>query len=53
MITTKTLKIEIPENLSSHYIEQQLKMKGYDVLRWAITGYEENNYILDVAVVEE
>ncbi len=53
MITTKTVKIEIPENLSGCYIEEQLKLKGYDVLRWAITGYEENNYILDVAVVEE
>ena len=52
MITTKTIKIEIPKNLSSKYIEEQLKQKGYDVLRWAITGYEENNYIIDIAIVE-
>ena len=53
MITTKTVKLDIRENISSKYIEEQLKLKGYDVLRWAITGYEENNFILDVAVVEE
>lgn len=53
MITTKTVKIEKKETLSSHYLEEQLKLSGYDVLRWAITGVDENNYILDVAVVEE
>lgn len=53
MITTKTIKIKMPNNVSSKYIEEQLKINGYDVLRWAITGIEENNYILDVAVIEE
>ena len=53
MITTKTIKIKTPNNVSSRYIEEQLKIKGYDVLRWAITGYEDDTYILDVAVVEE
>lgn len=53
MITTKTVKIKISEDVSSKYIEEQLKLKGYDVLRWAITGYEDCNYILDIAVVEE
>lgn len=52
MITTKTVKIEIPEEVSSKYVDEQLKSMGYDVLRWAITGYEENNYILDIAIVE-
>ena len=52
MITTKTVRIEIVENLSSGYIEEQLKMKGYDVLRWAITDYDNKFYTLDIAVVE-
>ena len=52
MITTKTVKLEMPKNISSNYIEEQLKSMGYDVLRWAITGYDDNNYILDIAIVE-
>ena len=52
MIITKTVKIEIPEHLSSHYLEEQLKLKGYDVLRWAITDYDDKFYTLDIAVVE-
>ena len=53
MITTKTVKIEIPKELSSKYIEEQLKLSGYDVLRWAITDYDDKFYKLDVAVVEQ
>ena len=52
MITTKTVKIEIPEEVSSKYVDEQLISMGYDVFRWAITGYEGNNYILDIAIVE-
>lgn len=52
MIKTKSIKIEIIENLSSEYIEEQLKQKGYDVLRWAITGYDDEHYIIEFAVLE-
>lgn len=53
MITTKTVKIEIPKEFTSEYIENNLKSQGYDVLRWAITGYDERFYTLDIAVVED
>ena len=51
MIITKEVEIKIPEKLTSEYIEKELKAKGYDVLRWAITGYKENYYILSIAIV--
>lgn len=53
MITTKTLKIKIPKELTNEYIENELKLMGYDVLRWAITNYDEEFYTLDVAIVED
>ncbi len=53
MITTKTIKIKIPKEFTSEYIENELKSAGYDVLRWAITNYDEEFYTLDVAIVEK
>lgn len=53
MITTKTVKIEIPKEFTSEYIENNLKSQGYDVLRWAITGCDDKFYTLDIAVVED
>ena len=52
MITTKTVKIEMPENLTSNYIEEKLRLMNFDVLRWAITDYYDKYYTLDIAVVE-
>ena len=52
MITTKTVKVKIPDEFTSEYIENHLQNMGYDYLRWAITDYDEEYYTLDVAVVE-
>ena len=52
MITTKEVRIKIPDELTSEYIETELKNMGFDVLRWAITDFDEKYYTLDLAVVE-
>lgn len=52
MITTKEVKIKIPEEFTSEYIETNLKNMGFDVLKWAITGYTEQDYIINVSVYE-
>lgn len=52
MISTKEVKIKIPENLTDEYIENELKSMGLDVLRWAITNFDDEYYTLNLAVVE-
>ncbi len=52
MICTKEIKIDKTENITADYIENKLKSLNLDVLRWAITNIDENQYTLDVAVVE-
>ena len=52
MITSKEIKIKIPQNLTSEYIENELRSRGMDVLRWAITDFDEEYYTLNLAVVE-
>ncbi|MBQ9245171.1 hypothetical protein IJ182_02760 [bacterium] len=52
MISSKDIKIKITDNLSSEYIETELKKLGYDILRWAITDYDKNNYTVNIAYVE-
>ncbi len=51
MITTKEVKIKIPNDFTSEYIESNLSIMGYDVLKWAITGYDEEYYTLNISVV--
>lgn len=53
MIESKDIKIKKTDDLSSDYIETELKNKGYDVLRWAITGYDDENYIINIAYAEK
>lgn len=53
MITTKEVKIKIAEDFTSEYIEKSLKIMGYDVLRWAITGLDEGYFILNISFVEK
>ena len=53
MITTKEVKIKRCDKLTSEYVETQLKNMGFDVLRWAITAYDDEFYILNLAVVED
>ena len=50
MITTKEVQIKIIDNLSSEYIEKEIKKMGYDVLRWAITNVDDDFYTLNIAI---
>ncbi len=52
MIITKTILIKKTEDLSSEYIESNLKELGFDVLRWAIVDIQDDNYVLSIAVLE-
>ena len=51
MISSTEVKIKITDNLTSDYIESELKNMGYDVLRWAITHIDNDCYTLDVSYV--
>ncbi len=52
MIKTKEVKVKRIENLSSEYIESELKTMGFDVLRWAITSFDDKYYLLNIAIVD-
>lgn len=54
MIISKDVKIKIPSELSSEYIENELKNLGFDiqnVLKWAITDYDNTYYTINIAIV--
>ncbi len=51
MIATEEVKVRIPKVFTSEYIENELKEMGYDVLRWAITNYDDNFYTISIAFV--
>ena len=53
MIISKDFKIKIPEEFTSGYIEKELKKMGLDVLRWAVTGYDEEFYTVTASYVKE
>ena len=53
MISTKEVKIEKPLELTTEYVEEKLKNMGFDVLRWAITDFDEKFYTVSLAVVED
>ena len=52
MISSKKIKIRKVEALNSEYIENELTKLGLDVIRWVITDYNEEYYILNIAVKE-
>ena len=53
MISTKEVKIDKSIAFDSSSIELELKKMGLDVLRWAITDFDEKSYTLSLAVVEK
>ncbi len=53
MIKTREVKVKMPEELTSKYIEDELKNMGLDVLRWAITDFDKEFYTLNLAIVED
>ena len=52
MISSKDVKIKSTNDFTSKYIENELQNMGYDVLKWAITDFDGENYIVNIAYVE-
>ena len=52
MITSKEIRIKKTEEFSSEYVNAQLKDLGFDVLRWAITDFDDEFYTINLALVE-
>lgn len=52
MILTKEVFIDKTENLTSEYIENELKNLDLNVLKWAIVEVTEDSYKLNIAVIE-
>ena len=53
MITKQEVKIKIVDNLTSNYIEEELKKLNLDILSWAIVDINENYYTLNISVVKD
>ena len=53
MITSREIKIKIPDNLTSACIENELQSMGLDVLRWAIVNYDDKYYTINAAIAAE
>ncbi len=51
-ITTKNIKIPKIQNFDNEYIENYLKNSGYDTIRWAITGINNQEISLTVSYME-
>ncbi|MBQ4123170.1 hypothetical protein IJD44_05555 [bacterium] len=52
MISTKEVKVKITSNLTSEYIENELKKQNLDVLRWAIVNTDDCYYYINIAYVD-
>lgn len=52
MITTKEIRIKRCFDLTSEYVENTLNQMGFDVLRWAITDYDDDTFLVNIAIVE-
>lgn len=53
MITNQEVKIKIVDNLTSNYIEEELKKLNLDILSWAIVDINESYYTLNISVVND
>ena len=51
-ITNKQIFIKAVDNVTSDYIETELKNLELDVLRWAIVEVKDNLYFVNVSCVE-
>lgn len=52
MITSKEIKIKIPEEYSTEYIEKELDKLNFDILKWAIIDYDKEFYTINISVIE-
>ena len=48
-ITSTNVKIPQVEDFDTEYIENYLKNRGYDLIRWAITDVGENEITVSVS----
>ena len=53
MIVSESVKINRIENISTEYIENELKKQGIEPIRWAITKVEEKSLIITLAYERE
>jgi len=53
MIISDNIKINKVENLSTEYIENELKKVGIEPIRWAITKVEENTITITLSYERE
>lgn len=51
MITTKEIKINRIDDITTQYIENELNKLKLDVLSWVITDYDENFLFLNISIV--
>ncbi len=49
MITTEQFELKKVDNLTSSYIEEELKKNNIEPLRWAIVSVNPDKYIVSVA----
>ena len=52
MITTKEISIKKIDNLSSEYIDSELKKLDLNVIKWAIVEVKDTSYTVNIAVIE-
>ena len=52
MIFSKEVKIKKNDEFLSEYIESELNKLQLDILSWAIVGYSDNEYIINIAVIQ-
>ena len=50
MIKSKTVNIKKTENFDNLYIEKELKMLNYDVVRWAVIKVDDNFLKLSISL---
>lgn len=50
-VITKNIKIPKIENFDNEYIENYLAQSGYDVIRWAITDFDENEITVSASYI--
>ncbi len=52
MIENETIKIPVIDDLTTDYIEDYFKKNNLNVLRWAIVGREDNQFILNISLIK-
>ncbi|MBR6098715.1 hypothetical protein IKP85_03105 [bacterium] len=53
MIKSETIKLKLELPVTSEQVENVLKNKGLNVIRWAITEINGNDAVLTIAVNKE